>query len=121
MVDDEPQILTSIRDLLEDDFTVSTAADAETALHLLEDHEIAVILSDQRMPGVSGDEFLKRAKELSQATRILITGYSDIQALVRAVNNGQIYAYVAKPWDAVGSSRVDLQACKLEYSIVSPK
>ncbi len=101
MVDDEPQILTSIRDLLEDDFTVSTAADAETALHLLEDHEIAVILSDQRMPGVSGDEFLKRAKELSQATRILITGYSDIQALVRAVNNGQIYAYVAKPWDAM--------------------
>jgi len=101
VVDDEPQILTSIRDLLEDDFTVSTAADAETALHLLEDHEIAVILSDQRMPGVSGDEFLKRAKELSQATRILITGYSDIQALVRAVNNGQIYAYVAKPWDAM--------------------
>jgi two-component system cell cycle sensor histidine kinase PleC len=101
VVDDEPQILTSIRDLLEDDFTVSTASDAETALHLLEDHEIAVILSDQRMPGVRGDEFLKRAKELSHATRILITGYSDIEALVGAVNNGQIYAYVAKPWDAM--------------------
>jgi two-component system, cell cycle sensor histidine kinase PleC len=100
VVDDEPQILTSIRDLLEDDFLVSTAKDAETALRLLEQQEVAVILSDQRMPGMTGDEFLKKAKELSQATRVLITGYSDIQALMRAVNNGQIYAYVAKPWDS---------------------
>src|ERR1051326_7851872 len=101
VVDDEPQILTSIRDLLEDDFLVSTANDAETALRLLEQQEVSVILSDQRMRGVTGDEFLKKAKEVSRATRVLITGYSDIEALVRAVKNGQIYAYVAKPWDSV--------------------
>ena len=112
VVDDEPQILSSIRDLLEDDFTVSTAADAESALHVLEDHEIAVILSDQRMPGVSGDEFLKKATELSKATRILITGYSDIEALVRAVNNGQIYAYVAKPWDTLDFKITVLRAAQ---------
>ena len=112
VVDDEPQILSSIRDLLEDDFTVSTAADAESALHVLEDHEIAVILSDQCMPGVSGDEFLKKATELSKATRILITGYSDIEALVRAVNNGQIYAYVAKPWDALDFKITVLRAAQ---------
>lgn len=100
VVDDEPQILTSIRDLLEDDFVVSTAGDAETALRMLAQQEVAVVLSDQRMPGISGDQFLNKAKELSGATRVLITGYSDIEALVRAVNNGQIYAYVAKPWDA---------------------
>src|ERR1700683_4087488 len=100
VVDDEPQILTSICDLLEDDFVVSTAGDAETALRMLAQKEVAVVLSDQRMPGISGDQFLNKAKELSGATRVLITGYSDIEALVRAVNNGQIYAYVAKPWDA---------------------
>jgi two-component system, cell cycle sensor histidine kinase PleC len=101
VVDDEPQILTSVRDLLEDEFAVSTVTDAQTALRLLGQEKVAVILSDQRMPGLSGDEFLMRAKELSSATRVLITGYSDIAALVRAVNNGQIYAYVAKPWDPV--------------------
>ena len=99
VVDDEPEILGSLQDLLEDEFVVSTATDAETALRLLGQMEVAVILSDQRMPGVSGDEFLTRAREVSGATRILITGYSDISALVRAINNGQIYAYVAKPWD----------------------
>jgi two-component system cell cycle sensor histidine kinase PleC len=99
VVDDEPQILASVRDLLEDKFAVSTATDAEAALLLLEQTEVAVILSDQRMPGLSGDEFLMRAREMSHATRVLITGYSDISALVRAINNGQIYAYVAKPWD----------------------
>jgi len=99
VVDDEPQMLTSIRDLLEDQFVVSTAENSQTALHMLERQEVAVILSDQRMPGLSGDEFLNKAKELSQATRVLITGYSDIEALIRAVNNGHIYAYVAKPWE----------------------
>jgi two-component system cell cycle sensor histidine kinase PleC len=99
VVDDEPQILASVRDLLEDKFAVSTATDAEAALAMLEQTEVGVILSDQRMPGLSGDEFLMKAKEMSLATRVLITGYSDISALVRAINNGQIYAYVAKPWD----------------------
>jgi two-component system, cell cycle sensor histidine kinase PleC len=99
VVDDEPQILESVRDLLEDKFAVSTATDAEAALRMLEQTEVGVILSDQRMPGTSGDEFLMRAREISGATRVLITGYSDVSALVRAINNGQIYAYVAKPWD----------------------
>jgi two-component system cell cycle sensor histidine kinase PleC len=98
VVDDEPKMLTSIQDLLEEEFTVSTANNAETALRVLEQREIAVIVSDQRMPGIGGDEFLARARKVSKATRVLITGYSDMEALVRAVNNGQIYAYVAKPW-----------------------
>src|SRR5579863_1367728 len=100
VVDDDPKILTSVRDLLEDDFVVSTADNAESGLRMLEQREVAVILSDQRMPGVSGDQFLRMAEERSQASRVLITGYSDVEALVRAVNDGHIYAYVAKPWDA---------------------
>lgn len=101
VVDDEQRILLALSDLLEDRFSVLTANEAAEALELLEQHrdDVAVILSDQRMPGMNGDEFLTRARELSEATRILITGYSDLQALVRAVNHGQIYGYVAKPWD----------------------
>ncbi len=99
VVDDEPQILTSIEDLLEDDFAVSGTTDTGAALHSLEEGDIAVVLSDQRMPGIGGDEFLRRAGEICRATRILVTGYADVEALARAINNGQIYAYVAKPWD----------------------
>ncbi len=99
VVDDEPQILTAITDLLEDEFAVWTASDGDTALKILELQEMAVILSDQRMPGMSGAEFLGAAREMSDATRVLVTGYSDLDALVKAVNLGQIHAYLSKPWN----------------------
>jgi len=99
VVDDEPRILTSITALLEDDFSVLTSTSAEKALGILEQEQFVVIIADQRMPGLTGDEFLAKARGVSQATRILITGYADINALVRAVNHGQIYTYVAKPWE----------------------
>ncbi len=99
VVDDEPRILTSIQDLLEDGFRVEAYSNAPQALERLQDHEVAVILSDQRMPGMTGDQFLSKAREISRASRILITGYTDLEALVGAVNKGRIYAYVAKPWD----------------------
>lgn len=99
VVDDEPQILTAIGDLLENEFTVWTANDGQAALDILAHHEMAVILSDQRMPGMSGAEFLGRARCMSDATRILVTGYSDLDALVTAVNLGQIHAYLSKPWN----------------------
>ncbi len=101
VVDDEPQILTSLQDLLEEEFTVLTASDPEAALRLLEQQEVTVIISDQRMPGLSGDQLFRRARALSRATRVLLTAYADLEALVRAVNEGQIYAYLHKPWDPV--------------------
>ena len=99
VVDDEPQILESIHDLLEDDFDVVASTDASEAVELLKNAQIAVILADQRMPKLTGGEFLAKAREISDATRILITGYVDIEALIRAVNDGQIHSYVPKPWD----------------------
>jgi len=99
VVDDEAHILSSMTALLEDDFSILTSTNAESALDLLKNEQISVIIADQRMPGLSGDEFLAKARELSEATRVLITGYADINALVRAVNHGQIYTYVAKPWE----------------------
>jgi CRP-like cAMP-binding protein/CheY-like chemotaxis protein len=100
VVDDEPGILASIEELLSDEFRVLTATDAQEALRLLQQEEVAVILSDQRMPGLSGDQFLSRAKEVSGAARVLISGYTDLDTVTRAVNESQIYAYVIKPWDA---------------------
>ncbi|HTA45232.1 MAG TPA: response regulator [Bryobacteraceae bacterium] len=99
VVDDEPNILQSIHDLLEDDFEVVTTTDAAQAVDFLKEAGVAVILADQRMPKLSGDQFLAQAREVSDATRVLITGYVDIDALIRAVNVGQIHSYVPKPWD----------------------
>ncbi len=101
VVDDEPRILSSMTALLEDEYSVLTSTNAESALTLLEDEQVLVIISDQRMPGLNGDEFLAKARNISRATRILVTGYLDISALVSAVNHGQIYTYVAKPWDPI--------------------
>jgi two-component system, cell cycle sensor histidine kinase PleC len=90
VVDDEPRILSSMTALLEDEYSVLTSTNAESALTLLEDEQVLVIISDQRMPGLNGDEFLAKARNISSATRILVTGYLDISALVKAVNHGQI-------------------------------
>ncbi len=100
VVDDEPQILDALEDLLEDEFVVLTASRGEDALEMLKTHDFCVVISDQRMPGMTGDELMKRVRDESEAVRVMITGYTDMEALVKAVNNGQIYAYVAKPWQA---------------------
>ena len=99
VIDDEPQILESIHGLLEDDFDVVTTSDPTHAIDILRHASIAVILADQRMPQLSGDQFLAQASQISEATRVLITGYVDIDALIRAVNDGQIHSYVPKPWN----------------------
>ena len=100
LVDDEPQVLVALEDLLSEEFTVYKAQSAEAALHLVEqDKNIAVVLSDQRMPGMPGDELLQRVHESSGATRMLVTGFADLSAVIRAVNEGRIFAYVTKPWN----------------------
>jgi signal transduction histidine kinase/response regulator RpfG family c-di-GMP phosphodiesterase len=99
VVDDEPQILDSIQSLLEDDFNVLVSTDAMQAIDILKDAQVAVILADQRMPKLTGGEFLAKARQICDATRILVTGYVDIDALIRAVNDGQIHSYVPKPWE----------------------
>src|SRR5260370_10377732 len=89
--------MTSLQHLFEDDYEVFATSDAEKALGLAREHDIAVILSDERMPGVSGHEFLRRVREVSKATRVIMSGYADMSALTQAVNYGQIFAYIAKP------------------------
>ncbi len=99
VVDDERQIAAAIADFFRKRFRVLTATGGHAALDLLNQKEIAVIIADQRMPLMSGDELLSRARDLSPDTvRILCTGYADLPDLVRAVNEGKIYSYVEKPW-----------------------
>jgi PAS domain S-box-containing protein len=99
VLDDEPLILASIEGLFEDEYSVLTATDGEMALRMAGKHAIAVILCDERMPGLLGHDFLRQVKEVSKATRVMISGCADLDALTEAVNRGQIFAYVSKPWE----------------------
>ncbi|MBV9768472.1 MAG: response regulator [Bryobacterales bacterium] len=117
VVDDEPQILESIQDLLEEDFEVVVSNDPSKAVEFLNTGPIAVILADQRMPQLSGGEFLAKAREMSDAVRILITGYTDINALINAVNNGQIHSYVPKPWEPANLKGTVLKAASLSREL----
>ena len=101
-VDDEEMSLKYFRRALEGTFRIFTATNATEGYRVLEDHqeEIGVIMTDQRMPGEQGVQFLERARRLRpQIIRILATAFADIDAAVSAVNTGAIYKYVTKPWD----------------------
>lgn len=99
VVDDEMDNLDLLKRTFRREYTVYTANSAQEALKLLEEREFAVIVSDQRMPEMTGVELLQRAREKYPYTiRILLTGYTDINALVDAINMGHVYRYVTKPW-----------------------
>ncbi len=100
IVDDEPGVLEGLRHLFRRDYRVLTAPDGEAGLVILAQEPVRVILSDQRMPGLRGDAFLARARLVRpEAIRLLFTGYADLQAVINAVNDGQIYRYLTKPWE----------------------
>lgn len=101
VVDDEPSILSALRRLLAmASYRVLTAESGAAALEVLGANEVDLIISDMRMPGMSGADLLSKAQALYPDTvRILLTGYSDIESVVRAINEGGIYRYLSKPWD----------------------
>ncbi len=101
IIDDEVDILESLSDLLRKEFHVFASTDIDEAIQLLEREQIAAIMTDQRMPKATGVEVLSRVTRISPETiRILFTGYSDIEAVINAVNEGRIYHYISKPWDS---------------------
>ena len=101
VVDDEPFILEMLEDYLKEQYTVLTASTAEEALQILHDHpEIDIIISDQRMPGMSGIEFLKKSLETHpNAERIIITAYADLESVLEGLNEARISYYFPKPID----------------------
>jgi len=100
IVDDEQHILNSINRTLRSEYNIILALDGQSALQVLREQEITTIIADQRMPKLSGSDFLQKAIVIQPDTiRIIITGYTDIKAIIQAVNEGKIYYYIEKPWE----------------------
>src|SRR5580698_1280092 len=98
-VDDEINNLNSFKAAFRRDFDIHVAQSAREGRKILDNHEIGVIITDQRMPGMTGIEFLESILPIYPDTiRILLTGFSDINAVMDAINRGQVYKYLVKPW-----------------------
>lgn len=101
LVDDEASILSSLKRLLRrEKYTILTASSGEEALDLLARHEVGVILTDQRMSGISGIELLARARVMHPRTvRMVLSGYTGLDSLTEAINRGEIFKFMMKPWE----------------------
>ncbi|MEO8459848.1 MAG: EAL domain-containing protein [Dokdonella sp.] len=101
LVDDEPNVLKSLARLLRrEGYEIHMATGAKEGFDILARHKIQVIVSDQRMPGISGTEFLSQVKEMYPDTvRMVLSGYTDLATVTSAINRGAIYRFLTKPWD----------------------
>jgi len=100
VVDDEPRVLDALEAILAAEFRVLRAENGEQALRRLPEAEVAVIVTDYRMPGMTGVELLRRSQEIAPAAvRIVLTAYTDVDSLMDAINTGRIYHFIPKPWD----------------------
>ncbi len=123
IVDDELPVLAALQRVLADEgYGVFTAAGGREGLELLAKNPAQVILSDQRMPGMSGTEFLSRVKVLYPETvRMVLSGYAEMEAVVQAVNEGAIYKFFSKPWDAQ-QLRAQIREAFLYYEgVIKPR
>jgi len=113
-VDDEADNLVVFQMMFEDRFEVLSAGSADEALTILERTPIAVVVSDQRMPNVTGVElFGVLRQKYPHVQRILLTGYAEPKAMVDAINVGQVFYYVSKPWDCPYLEQVLLKAVEI--------
>lgn len=101
LVDDEENIRAALKRLLRrDGYDILSAGGGQEGLDLMVEHEIDVIVSDQRMPNMTGVEFLRQAKVVQpQTVRIVLSGYTELQSITDAINEGAIYKFLTKPWD----------------------
>lgn len=101
IIDDEIDNINALKRLLRRQFNVFTAESGEEALAIVQrEPDFDVIVSDQRMPGMTGSEFFQKVLEVdSRPTRILLTGFADLEAVIEAINNGHIWRYISKPWE----------------------
>jgi response regulator RpfG family c-di-GMP phosphodiesterase len=99
VVDDEPNVCDSVYDLLRREFRVLRARSAAEGIKQMEENEVHIIMTDQRMPQITGVEFLRRIRVgHPQAVRMLFTGYADLESIIAAINQGHIYKFLKKPW-----------------------
>ncbi len=99
-VDDEERILTALRSVFRSNYNVLTASSGPEAMEFLKRFRPHVIISDQRMPEMTGVEFLRQVRDFAPHTvRILLTGYSDLASIVGSINDGEVFRFISKPWD----------------------
>lgn len=122
-VDDEPSILAASRRIfLEEPVEVITACGGEEALAMLRERDVAVIVSDNMMPGMTGIQFLEKSKLIApDAMRILMTGYADIQAAIDAINRGGVFRFLTKPWDNDHFRKTVLEGIREHHVVVALK
>lgn len=101
IVDDEPNVLSAIRRTFRNEsYNILTASGGEEALEILASTDINLIISDYKMPGMSGGELLKRVRKAKpDCIRILLTGYADTDAVMAAIKEGVVYRFILKPWN----------------------
>lgn len=101
IVDDEPNVIKAFKRLFFDsEYEILTAGSGDEGLQVLVEKDIPLVISDYRMPGMSGVEFLSRVKELYPETiRMILSGYADVVATVEAINDGHVYKFIGKPWN----------------------
>ncbi len=101
IVDDEPDVCDSVQALLRREFRVLKAHSAQEGFQIMQEEEVHIIMTDQRMPQITGVELLTRVKSKNpQAVRMLFTGYADLESIIAAINQGHIFQFLKKPWQA---------------------
>lgn len=99
VVDDEPDVCDSVHDLLRRDYRVLRASSAQDGYRLMQEEEVHIIMTDQRMPRITGVELLANVKARSpHAVRLLFTGYTDVESIIAAINQGHVFHFLKKPW-----------------------
>jgi response regulator RpfG family c-di-GMP phosphodiesterase len=99
VVDDEPDVCDSVHDLLRKEFRVLKATNAKDGCRLIQEEEVHIIMTDQRMPQVTGVELLEKVRVRNpRAIRLLFTGYADLESIISAINQGHVYQFLKKPW-----------------------
>ncbi|WP_375585371.1 ATP-binding protein [Cyclobacterium xiamenense] len=116
-IDDEDNNLNSFKAALRREFKVYTALDAEEGLEIARTREFEVVIADQRMPGLTGVEFFERLVEVNpDPIRILLTGYSDIASVIDAINRGEVYRFIDKPWNLEQIKNAIINAAEIYYA-----
>jgi len=117
-VDDEERVLRSLEVLFKQRFRVLSTTDGNQAVEIVKRERVHVIVSDQRMPLMTGVELLRRMRDVSPSSmRLLLTGYSDLEAIVNSVNEGEIFRYLSKPWSAKEILATVSQAAEIALSL----
>ncbi len=122
VIDDEERILTALKSLFRTRYHVFATTDGVKALDFLRRYQMHVIISDQRMPVMTGVELLRLSREVSpRSVRILLTGYSDLASIVGSINDGEIYRFISKPWDNAELQRIVAEGVTIALELADAK